>query len=454
MSIKSYNPYTNELIKEFTEISDEELTTKLENAQSAFENWRQKTIQERLQFIQQLLDVMNKNTDKYAKVITEEVGKPFSQSVAEVKKCCLLIQYYLDNAEKHLSPEVYETEASECYVRFDPLGVLLGVMPWNFPFWQAYRFLVPSIIAGNTCVLKHASNVPLTAIAIEETFKLAGMNTGEMQTLLISSSKVERIIADPIIKAVSLTGSEGAGSSVASIAGKYLKKCVLELGGSDPFIVLPGADLEKAADEAEASRLRNAGQACNSAKRYIVHQEVADEFLQLVKERFSKYIPTDPYNEDALITCMSSQNMFDEVKEQVQDALDKGAILVSPEELNLEDGLKMPGILLDNVDSSMKVYTEEVFGPVGILIRVGSVEEAVQVANSSDYGLAASLWTPDMGLAKFIIPQLETGNVYINKRAGSDPRLPFGGIGKSGYGRELSIYGIREFVNVKTVWIA
>lgn len=454
MAIQSINPANGQLIKNYNEITDEELLQKLSETYQAFTSWKLKTLTERLEYMRNLSNHLKQNTTKYASDITLEMGKPVSEAEGEIKKCASLIDYYIENAANILSNDVIQTEAQESYVRHDPLGVIFGIMPWNYPFWQAFRYAVPAMIVGNTCVLKHASNVPMSALNIEKCFRESGFPENTFQTLLISTSKVESVIENPAVKGVALTGSDKAGSIVASIAGKNIKKCVMELGGSDPFIVLKGADVKEAAKHAAKSRLKNTGQACNAAKRFIVEEEIVDEFVSALADEYQKYGVGDPNDSETVVGCLANQSMYDDIKSQVDRSVEMGAKIVSQANIsNFEEGYFYPPVILDFVTEDMPVFNEETFGPAAPIIRVKNPEEAIEKANKSIYGLGASLWSNDLELIKKIIPLINSGNVFVNSLVKSDPRLPFGGVEKSGFGRELSSYGLKEFVNIKTVWI-
>jgi len=386
--------------------------------------------------------------------MTLEMGKPIVQGEAEVDKCAWACEYYADHAEAFLAEQPRETEASRSYVRFDPLGPVLAVMPWNFPFWQVFRFAAPALMAGNAGVLKHASNVPRSALAIEEVFREAGFPRGLFSTVLVGSSAVAGLIADPRIVAVTLTGSELAGSKVAEQAGHALKKTVLELGGSDPFIVLADADIGAAARTAADARLINSGQSCIAAKRFIVVEPVADQFLDRFLDELRSRRMGDPLVRGTQVGPQARIDLRDLLHEQVAESVKRGAKLLLGGEVPAGKGAFYPPTLLAAVDKGMPAFDEETFGPVAAVIRAKDEADAVRLANDSTFGLGASLWTEDRVRAERLAAQIEAGSVFVNGVVKSDPRLPFGGIKRSGYGRELSEYGIREFVNVKSVWIA
>lgn len=396
--------------------------------------------------------ILRKNSDQYAGLMTEEMGKPITQAKAEVEKCAWCCEFYADNAEKFLEDEIVQTDASKSYIRFEPLGVILAVMPWNFPFWQVFRFAAPTLMAGNTAVLKHASNVSGCALAIEKIFEEAGFPKNVFRTLLVPSKNIESIIGNPNIAAVTITGSSSAGKSVASLSGKYLKKCVLELGGSDPFIVLDDVDVESCAVTAAGARIINTGQSCIAAKRFIVLEKIADQFEAAMVKKMESMVIGDPMDSKTEVGPMAREDLLLNLDKQVQDSIKKGAkLLIGGKRLNREGYFYAPTIL-SNVTKGMPAYDEEIFGPVASIIRVKDVEEAITVANDTIYGLGASVWTKDQKKGEEIAKQIQAGAVFVNGIVKSDPRLPFGGIKQSGFGRELGTYGIKEFVNVQAVW--
>jgi succinate-semialdehyde dehydrogenase/glutarate-semialdehyde dehydrogenase len=386
--------------------------------------------------------------------MTQEMGKTLKSAISEVEKCAWVCRYYAENAERHLADEVFPTTAAMSYVRYLPIGPVLAVMPWNFPFWQVFRFAAPALMAGNVGLLKHASNVPQCALAIEEVFREAGFAEGVFQALLVGSSKVAAIIADPRVEAVTITGSEGAGAQVGAAAGKAIKKSVLELGGSDPFIVMPSANLEAAAAAAVKARCINNGQSCIAAKRFIVHQDVYAEFERRFVEGMKALKVGDPMQEDTDIGPLATEQVLGDVARQVDDSVRAGArLLCGGKRLPGRGNFYTPGVLGD-IPRAAPVYREEVFGPVASLFRVKDIHEAIALANDSDFGLGSSVWTGDEKERQRFVDELEAGQTFVNSLVASDPRLPFGGVKRSGYGRELSAVGIREFVNIKTVWIA
>jgi succinate-semialdehyde dehydrogenase/glutarate-semialdehyde dehydrogenase len=422
----------------------------LEISQKSQLSWRKLSVQNRISFLPQLAKLLLENKEEYATCITTEMHKPISHAIAEVEKCALLCNYYFENAELFLATKSIKTEATESFVTFEPLGVILGVMPWNFPFWQVFRFAVPTIIAGNTVVVKHASNVPKSANLIQEIFEKAGFPKGCYQDLPISSSEVANIIANPIIKAVSLTGSEQAGIAVATEAGKHLKKCVLELGGSNAFIVLEDANLEKAVAIAVTARMQNAGQSCIAAKRFLVHEKIVEEFVIKFKIAIQNLKTGNPLDKETQIGSLARVDLAEELEIQVKKSIQMGAKLIVGG--NRKDAFYEPTILTE-VTIEMPVFKEETFGPVAAIITFNTLEEAIQLTNQSEFGLGVSVFTQDIDFIKTKISDFNEGAVFINEMVKSDPRLPFGGIKKSGYGRELAEEGIKEFVNVKTVVI-
>lgn len=455
MALQSINPKNKQLIKTFDELTSEQINKKLDQADKAFDELGKSSFAERKAWMKEAAAVLRKRKQEFAKIITDEVGKTLSASEAEVEKCAAACEYYADNAEDFLSPEQINSDAGESYVLFDPMGVVLAVMPWNFPFWQVFRFAAPALMAGNTGVLKHASNVQLSASAIEEVFAATGFPEGSFLNLAIPSSGVERIIKDPRIKAVTLTGSEKAGSAVASTAGQEIKKTVLELGGSDPFIVLADADIDQATETAVTVRLQyNGGQSCIAAKRFIVEDSIADEFTEKLKKAVDKLIIGDPVDPKTDVGPLVNEQMVNDLDSQIKRSVSMGAKVITGGKIKDSDGYFFKPAIVTDTTLDMPVCDEETFGPLFAIIRVKDSEEAIKVANSSIYGLAASIYTSNVKLAQqHMAPQIQSGAVFINGPVKSDPRLPFGGVKKSGYGRELSHYGIKEFVNIKTIWV-
>ncbi len=453
MAIESKNPLNNEVVKTFSEEPDELILEKLENAHTTYKNWKQTSFSERSTLMKKAAEVLRNNKEKYAGLMTLEMGKAKREAISEVEKCARCCDYYADNAEEFLSNQKLEVPDGKAYIAYDPIGPVLAVMPWNFPLWQVFRFAAPNLMAGNVGLLKHASNVPQCAKAIEEVFVEAGFPTGAFQTLIISSSKVNMILDDERVVAATLTGSEYAGSKVAERAGKNLKKTVLELGGSDPFIVLEDADMEEAAKTGAKARMINNGQSCIAAKRFILHKNIADDFLEKFKAEFEKLKIGDPDDDDNDYGPMAREDLADELLEQVNKSVDKGAkILIGGKRMDREGAFFEPTILTD-VKPGMPAYEEELFGPVAIVIIAESNADAVRIVNDSRFGLGGSLWSQNIEEAQKLVRQVESGAVYINKLMASHPAVPFGGIKMSGYGRELSHLGIREFMNEKTIWI-
>ncbi|MGK9368325.1 NAD-dependent succinate-semialdehyde dehydrogenase [Melioribacter sp. Ez-97] len=453
MPLKSVNPATGKLIKEFPEMSKKEVEEIISAAGSAFNQWKEYDLKGRCDLMKNAGAQLLKEKEKYAEIITNEMGKPISQSIAEVEKCAWVCDYYAENAKDILKNEIIETDATESFVSFEPLGVILAVMPWNFPFWQVFRFAAPALTAGNGAVLKHASNVSMCALAIEEVFAKAGFPENLFRTLLIPSSAVKYIIDNDLIKAATLTGSEFAGSMVASECGSKLKKTVLELGGSDPFIVLRDADVAEAASVGVKARIINNGQSCIAAKRFIVAEEIYDEFMDRFTDNMKNLKIGNPMEKDCELGPIAREDLLAELEMQIRKSVEKGAaILIGGKRLNRE-GFFIEPTILEGVKKGMPAYEEELFGPVASVIKIKTEEEAIRIANDTPFGLGAAIWTQDIERAKSLARKIEAGSVFINGMVKSDPRLPFGGIKKSGYGRELSHYGMKEFVNIKTVWI-
>jgi succinate-semialdehyde dehydrogenase / glutarate-semialdehyde dehydrogenase len=454
MSLQSVNPATGEVLETFTPVSGRELDGIIAQSHAAFLEWRTVPFKARAERMRQAAQILRRRRAEFARTMTLEMGKPITQGEAEVDKCAWACEYYAESAEGSLAVQPRETDAKKSYVRFDPLGVVLAVMPWNFPFWQVFRFAAPALMAGNAGVLKHASNVPRCALQIEEVFREAGFPRGLFSTALIESSAVAGLIDDPRIVAVTLTGSELAGSKVAERAGKEIKKTVLELGGSDPFIVLEDADLNAAANVAADARLVNSGQSCIAAKRFIVVEAVAEKFIPKFVDELRSRRMGDPLDHATQIGPQARVELRDELHRQVEESIKRGAQRLLGGEIPRGKGAFYPATLLVGVDKGMPAFDEETFGPVAAVIRAKDEADAVRLANDSRFGLGAALWTRDHTRAERLAAQIEAGAVFVNGFVKSDPRLPFGGIKKSGYGRELSEYGIREFVNIKSVWMA
>ena len=447
------NPATNELIKEYPCWGDEQLDEALVEVAMATPTWANTPLSERCEHVRRLGQLVLQRRDQLAELITLEMGKLIGEARAEVEKCALVCDYYADNGPDFLADEVIESDAGKSFVAHQPLGTVLAVMPWNFPLWQVFRFLVPALVAGNTGVLKHASNVPQCALAIEAVVRDAGLPAEVFRSLMISSGQVAGVVEDVRIHAVTLTGSESAGRQVAATAGANLKKTVLELGGSDPFIVLEDADLDWAVQQGVISRFLNAGQSCVAAKRFIVIEAVADEFVAKFKKAVEALKPGDPMAVDTSLAPMARIDLRDELHQQVQASLAKGAIAVTGCAPVEGAGAYYQASVLDGVRPGMSAWGEEFFGPVAIVIRAKDEAEAINIANGSDFGLAGSVWTQDSVRGERVARQVQSGAVFVNGMVKSDPRLPFGGIKNSGYGRELSRHGMLEFVNQKTIWV-
>ncbi len=450
MTLKSTNPFTNEVIEEFEELSDKQIDDAVSKSVEAFDEWKRSTFDYRKKLMLKAAGILNESQEKLGGIISAEMGKPISESQAEIKKCAWVCEYYANDAEVLLHREAVAADAHMAFVQYEPLGTILGIMPWNFPFWQVFRFVAPTLMAGNVVLLKHASNVQGCARAIQNVLDNAGFPPGVFQNLVVGSAKVESIIQNPAVKAVTLTGSEAAGQSVASIAGKNLKKTVLELGGSNSFIVLEDADIEKAVEIGAKARLQNAGQSCIAAKRFIVHEKVSEKFIESFRKEMIKYSVGDPMDKETRMGPLSSIGQAKSVKEQVKKSVEMGAEIILGE---LPDNTKFTPTIVTGVKPGMPLFDEEVFGPVAPVIVVKNDEEAVRLSNQTVYGLGVSLFTDDLKKADKLIPEFDDGAVFVNAMVKSDPRLPFGGTKRSGYGRELSVNGIREFVNVKTVYM-
>jgi succinate-semialdehyde dehydrogenase/glutarate-semialdehyde dehydrogenase len=451
--MKSINPATGELIREYAEHNDADVAKRIARAEQAFESWRRTSFAERAALMKRAADVLRKERSTYAHLMTSEMGKTIASAEAEVDKCAWGCEFYAEYAERYLDDEIVETDARKSFVRYEPLGAILAVMPWNFPFWQFFRFGAPALMAGNVALLKHAANVPGCALAIEEVFRQAGFPEGVMTTLLVSSDRVAALIEHSAVRAVTLTGSDRAGESVAAAAGKVLKKLVLELGGSDPFVVLSDADPAEVARAAAKARTINTGQSCIAAKRFIVEEPVAERFEQALAEQMKGLRVGDPLDRANDLGPLAREDLVETLHEQVQRSTKAGAKLLAGGERIPRKGFYYAPTVLSDVQPGMAAFDEETFGPVAAVTRVASADEAIELANRTPFGLAASVWTGDMARGEALAAEIQAGAVFVNEIPKSDPRVPFGGIKRSGYGRELAEYGIREFVNIKTVWV-
>ncbi len=453
LNTTSINPTNGRKIAEYERISLDFTHQKIGQAHQAFLSWKGLSFEERAKYFIKLAEILEANKETYALLATQEMGKTIVQARKEIEKCVWVCQYYAENAASLLQDENVKTEASKSYVTFQPIGVILAVMPWNFPFFQVIRFAAPALMAGNTGVLKHASNVQGCALAIEEMFKMAGFPEGTFTNLNIGSKQVKEVIEDKRIVAVTLTGSDPAGRSVASIAGQNLKKTVLELGGSDAYVILDDVDIQKAAEMATLGRLQNNGQTCIAAKRFVILDAIYDSFLEAFKHKMQEAKMGDPMDEATYYGPMSRHDLRDELHEQVKKTVSQGGKLILGGDIPANEGAYYPATILADLKPGMEGFDNELFGPVASVIRAKDEEEAIELANNSQFGLGAGVLTSNKERGEKIALQLEAGNSFVNKLVASDPRLPFGGIKNSGYGRELSGYGIREFVNTKTIWI-
>ncbi len=453
-AIESINPATEEVIATFEQFTPAQVEQALVEADAAFRQWRRRSFGERSKVMRRAAELLRTRKERYAGLITAEMGKPITQAEAEVEKCAWVCEYFADNAERFLARRTAQTNARLSYVAFEPLGVVLAVMPWNFPFWQVFRFAAPTLMAGNTAVLKHASNVPQCALAIEEVFRDAGFPRGALRTVLVPGGAVESIIDDPRVRAVTLTGSNTTGEQVAAAAGRAIKKTVLELGGSDPFVVLDDADLAAAAATAVRSRFQNGGQSCIAAKRFIVVASVAEEFERRFVEGIRKLKVGDPTDRTVDVGPLARADLRDTVDRQARESVAQGARVVLGGAPQPGRGYFYQPTLLTNVKLEMPAWREELFGPVAVLVHATDTDAAIALANDTIYGLGANLWTRDLARAQVLASRIEAGSVFINGMVASDPRLPFGGVKQSGYGRELSDFGIHEFVNIQTVWMS
>lgn len=453
MAIATINPATGETLRTFEALTDSEIERKIQLAADTFHKHRSTSFSERAEKMMRAAEILESDKTEFGRIMTTEMGKPIKAAIAEAEKCAWVCRYYAENAESFLADEIIETNAARSYVRYQPIGPVLAVMPWNFPFWQVFRFAAPALMAGNVGLLKHSSNVPECALAIEDIFRRAGFPEGAFQTLLIGSDKVGRVLDDTRVMAATLTGSEPAGRKVASEAGKQIKKTVLELGGSDPFIVMPSANLDEAASTAVKARTINNGQSCIAAKRFIVHKDIADEFEHRFVREMEALKIGDPMDESTDIGPLATEDILRDLDEQVRKSVDAGARLLTGGKRLERAGYYYAPTVLTDIHKDSPAYSEELFGPVASLFRARDIDEAIRIANDSMFGLGSSAWTNTEAEREQFIDEIEAGSVFINGMVASDPRLPFGGVKNSGYGRELSVHGIREFVNIKTVWI-
>ncbi len=453
LPIATINPTTGEVVRTFEPLSDAELDQRLQSAADAFPAYRCSSFAERARLMKRTAELLEAEKASLARLMTLEMGKPIAAAVQEVEKCAWGCRFYAENAERFLADEIVETNAARSFVRYQPLGPVLAIMPWNFPFWQVFRFAAPALMAGNVALLKHALNVPQCAIAIEDVFQRAGFPPGVFQNLLVEAGRVERILDDPRVKAASLTGSVRAGSSLGAAAGKRIKKTVLELGGSDPLIVMPSADLKHTISMAVQARVINNGQSCIAAKRFILHEQIAGTFISGMVERMKALKVGDPMDPATHVGPLARADLLDTLEQQVNRSVQMGArVLTGGHRLSRPGFFYEPTVLAD-IPPESPAYREELFGPVASVFRARDMEDALRIANDTDFGLGASAWTNDPRERELFIERIESGLAFINGMVASDPRMPFGGVKKSGYGRELGVHGIREFVNIKTVEI-
>jgi len=454
MVMQSINPATEEVLESFEEFSPQQVDSALSQVHEAFSTWRKSSFDQRSAALLAIARELRADKSRWAGMITAEMGKPIIEAEAEIEKCAWNCDFYAESAEGFLTPEPAEIGVTESYVAFEPLGVVLAIMPWNFPFWQVVRFLAPALMAGNTAVLKHASNVPRAALAIEEAVQRAGLPEGVFRTLLVPGSGVEPLIGDPRVHAITLTGSSEVGERVASAAGRNLKKQVLELGGSDPFVVLADADLDAAAKMAARARNQNSGQSCIAAKRFIVEEGVADQFVEKFAAAVKALQVGDPTARETNVGPLARGDLRESLVTQVDASLKQGAHAIIGGKVLDGRGFFYAPTVLDGVTFDMPAFREETFGPVAAVVRARDADDAVSLANDSEYGLGAALWTSDLARAKLLARRIEAGAVFVNGMVASDPRMPFGGVKRSGYGRELGAFGIREFTNIQTIVIS
>jgi succinate-semialdehyde dehydrogenase / glutarate-semialdehyde dehydrogenase len=453
MAIASVNPATGEVLKTFQPLSDAEIDKKIQRAADTFREYQRVPFAKRAAMMIKAAEILEKEKETFGRMMTLEMGKPFRAAVDEAAKCAVGCRYYAENAERFLADEVVQTNATRSFIRFQPLGPILAVMPWNFPFWQVFRFAAPALMAGNMGLLKHASNVPQCALMIEGVLRRAGFPEGAFQTLLIGTDKVDGILGDPRVAAATLTGSEGAGIQVGVSAAKRIKKIVLELGGSDPFIVMLSANIEEAVATAVKARVQNNGQSCIAAKRFIVAERIADEFERNFVKRMEALKLGDPFDESTDLGPLATADAVTSLDADVQKTIKAGARLLTGGKRIERPGNFYAATVLTDIPENSPAYCDELFGPVASIFRAKDVHDAIRIANSSPFGLGASAWTQDENEREQFINGLESGMVFINRMVASDPRIPFGGVKRSGLGRELGVYGIREFTNIKSVWI-
>jgi succinate-semialdehyde dehydrogenase / glutarate-semialdehyde dehydrogenase len=453
MAIATINPATGEIIKKFDALTDAQVDEKIAKGAKAFQSFRKTSFAERARWMTKAAEILEAEKELYGRLMTLEMGKTLGSAIAEAEKCAGACRYYAEHAAKFIADEIIETPASKSFIHYQPLGIVLAVMPWNYPFWQVFRFIAPGLMAGNVGLLKHASNVPQSALKIEEILLRAGFPEGVFQTLLIGAAQVDRILNDPRVAAATLTGSEQAGIQVGISAAKRIKKVVLELGGSDPFIIMPSANLEEAASTAVKARVLNNGQSCIAAKRFIVHEQIADAFEQEFVRRMQSLNLGDPFDAKTDVGPLATPDAVKDIDKDVQNTLKAGAKLLTGGKPLSGPGNFYPPTVLTNVPKDSPAYNEEFFGPVASIFRAKDIDAALAIANDSRFGLGASAWTNDPAERDRFINDLEAGMVFINQMVASDARLPFGGVKASGHGRELGPYGIREFTNTKTVWI-
>jgi succinate-semialdehyde dehydrogenase/glutarate-semialdehyde dehydrogenase len=453
VAISTVNPATGEEVRTFEALAEGEIDQKIQHAADTFGEYKKTSFAERSRMMLRAAEILEEEAEDFGRLMTSEMGKTLAAATAEAKKCARGCRYYAENTEKFMADEEVDLEGARAYIRYEPLGPILAVMPWNFPFWQVFRHAAPALMAGNVILMKHASNVPQCALAIEDIIHRAGFPEGSFQTLLIGSSQVQAVIDDPRVRAVTLTGSEGAGRSVGAEAGENIKPSVLELGGSDPFIVMPSADLEKAVGTAVTSRTLNNGQSCVNAKRIIVHEEIADEFERRFVESMAALRVGDPMSEDTDMGPLATTQMLEDVDGQVRKSVEAGARVLTGGEPMDEPGNFYPPTVITDIPKESPAYREEIFGPVASLFKVKDIDEAIHLANDTSFGLSSSAWTSNPQEQERFINEIEAGMVYINRMTESTPEIPFGGAKNSGYGRELSHFGIHEFTNIKTVWI-